>query len=619
MSLFVMCGLLLASFGDAANFLRSGQVTEVDAQSSLDAELAIAVGDERLTQLEDALRVTYESLPKNMHGNLGHQAVRYVLHRLFVQRYGWFIRGLEPNSERAAPSTASPQEWVPSFLQGILEERVGERGANLHELAALAAALEDLVRKEAVGRLEMAYSLHGLPMTGTVLRHKVEEAVATYFVTFLLAGNFSAATSEEVNRKKSIFAQKYTGWNEAEDWLKSVQAPHVNSSNELNFAGATRLVSEIGEQYYRFNDLECRSLKNTLRDMEGRKAGRVRLSTFYKKALYSHWRFTEQADYLRVLGALDESDARQPQVIVPNYIMARPNCLEASNLYAICCQNECEALMGHLEHQLGSPTAVPGRIAELVANLPSDTVEAPRNLSAALLSRLDQVAEANWGKVPLHGRLFAQWMHHAYPRECPYPHEAGTTSPQTPDEWMKETGRSDSQASAEEMQKQVESDTCASDAPHSSCGDEAEEVELPWSEAEELLVSRPALAAMVEQPMKDAQVTRRGVRFDVLAAALLAAGLAVVLAVDYWVALRRRGKWSIEAGLAGKPRAGWRTALAFCACTLAARAIDLLDGAAFVCALGGGLLILAARSAADRLLAAHGSAMLPLHLKGCCA
>ena len=32
-----------------------------------------------------------------------------------------------------------------------------------------------------------------------------------------------------------------------------------------------------------------------MRDMEGKKAGRVRLSTFYKKSLYSHWRFTEKA------------------------------------------------------------------------------------------------------------------------------------------------------------------------------------------------------------------------------------------------------------------------------------------------------------------------------------
>ncbi len=127
----------------------------------------------------------------------------------------------------------------------------------------------------------------------------------------------------------------------------------------------------------------------------GKKAGRVRLSTFYKKSLYSHWRFTEkvllsecsqkpqqdhkhiidslapvillrifevtvlqrqcEADYLRKLGALDDSDPQQPQVIMANYMMAciskprfchvshdfnnskaRPNCLEASGLPLNC-------------------------------------------------------------------------------------------------------------------------------------------------------------------------------------------------------------------------------------------------------------------------------------------
>merc|ERR1719245_2897961 len=126
--------------------------------------------------------------------------------------------------------------------------------------------------------------------------------------------------------------------------------------------------------------------------------------------------------------------------------------------------------------------------------MPSDTVAAPRNLSSALLGRLAQVAESNDGVVPIHGRLFAQWMHHAFPRECPYPHEAGTTSPQTPDEWMRGTGHQSTKASKEEMLKQVESDTCMITGPSagSGCGDEWERgAELPWSKTEELLTVQP--------------------------------------------------------------------------------------------------------------------------------
>merc|ERR1719413_222807 len=101
--------------------------------------------------------------------------------------------------------------------------------------------------------------------------------------------------------------------------------------------------------------------------------------------------------------------------------------------------------------------ASPGRIAELVAGLPSDTVDAPRNLSEPLLSRLGEIADHHNGLVPLHGRLFAQWLHHAYPLECPYPHEAGTTNPSA---WTQDS----EQVTEEEILEHVAADACVEHA-----------------------------------------------------------------------------------------------------------------------------------------------------------
>merc|ERR1719199_1415700 len=110
--------------------------------------------------------------------------------------------------------------------------------------------------------------------------------------------------------------------------------------------------------------------------------------------------------------------------------------------------------MSHLEKEIGSD-AEPSRIAAIVSNLPSSTVEAPRALSPTLLGRLDEAAAVHGGTVQLHGRLFGQWMHNAFPRECPFPHVSGATNPQTPDEWMSEKGQ-DSFASKDEMRKYAE-------------------------------------------------------------------------------------------------------------------------------------------------------------------
>jgi len=287
----------------------------------------------------------------------------------------------------------------------------------------------------------------------------------------------------------SYYAEDYADWREVKSWFHEIEKRYLKSSpktaEKYNMPALLKVVDEIGKHFGEFNDRECKNLKDTFYQMEDhRMAGRVRLSDFYKKSLHSHWNFNEKADYLRQLGALDESDPTAPRVIGPNYLGARTNCLEASSLYAVCCRNECEDLMLHLEAAIAAPAAEPERIAQLVAALPSDSVAAPSELPTALIGRLQDVAVQHAGLVPLHGRLFAQWMHHAYPRECPFPHQVGTVSPLTPNEWMREAGQEDAKASAEEMQTQVASDTCSGTGPCSEARD------LPWSSTEELFVSQ---------------------------------------------------------------------------------------------------------------------------------
>lgn len=42
-------------------------------------------------------------------------------------------------------------------------------------------------------------------------------------------------------------------------------------------------------------------------------------------------------------------------------------------------------------------------------------------------------------QVALHGHHFAEWLHHAYPRECPAPHHAGVLG-ELPEEYESRTG-----------------------------------------------------------------------------------------------------------------------------------------------------------------------------------
>ena len=95
--------------------------------------------------------------------------------------------------------------------------------------------------------------------------------------------------------------------------------------------------------------------------------------------------------------------------------------------------------MNQLEAKVHAPTAAPEKLLNMVMNMSSDTANARRQLPKALQDRLHEIASRNDGEVPLHGRLFAQWMHHAFPNECAHPEITEDASVLTPSHWLDKT------------------------------------------------------------------------------------------------------------------------------------------------------------------------------------
>jgi len=431
----------------------------------------------------------YASLPKNRWGNLDPSVVRYALHRFFVQKHGWYMRGLDPNGAawHAESANSILTDRAPAYIQSVFEQRLRGRGMTLADLAVFAAAMSDLVHKEASKDMHNVYSAMRLPTVGAVPRFWAEGAVKGYMMGYLIGGNITAANLEELQIIEKELVDIYPDWDNTYTWVKDFRETHdleqLSGSNPFvqkhdSFDGEVKFVQELGHHFGSFQDLECKALKNRLVDLEHQGTGRILLSSFYAGGLSGDWTLTESVDYLRNLGVLDESDPKRPTVVISNYITSHTNCLTASGFYSVCCFDDCEGLLRHLEQKIAAPDANPERIAELVSELPSDTIDAPRNLSSALLTRLNEIAKHHSGQIPLHGRLFAQWMHHAYPRECPFPHAAGTKNPMAPDEWMAHHGVDNVEATMEEMQwHHAQRESADLDA----------EIELPWTEVEELV------------------------------------------------------------------------------------------------------------------------------------
>jgi hypothetical protein len=307
-----------------------------------------------------------------------------------------------------------------------------------------------------------------------------------YMVAYIFGVPPSELTPGSLKQMVRHIKSVYPNWPDVEMFLQDTRQTidylHRQKINyfmmpSAGFDDIMKNIEIISDRFGVFQNSECMRLKEDLLEREVGETGRVRLADFYRSAIngVDHH---ETVDSLRELGALDETAANGPHVIIPNYVQSSTNCILSTSLYSVCCMNECEHFLAHIEANIGAPEATAERILKVVATLPSSTVDAPRNLSLVHQQRLNDIADEHWGMVPLHSRLFFQWLHHVYPRECPYPHRSGTTKSQHVSDWTEDVARG-----------ATEEEKIAIMSNHSTTPEEYHG-ELQWSGHDEMLMPR---------------------------------------------------------------------------------------------------------------------------------
>merc|ERR1719183_1222924 len=190
--------------------------------------------------------------------------------------------------------------------------------------------------------------------------------------------SLEAMTSKQAQELHNNIMEFYPTYPETQQFLKEVYQSVAPKRDYVYFNEVENVIAEIGERYGRFQDIECRQFKDWLVAIEDPSvggAGRVRISDFYGQALNNgKWQFSESIDYLRQLGALDDSDPSNLRVIIPNYISGPSNCVASSAYYSVCCIDECEGILGRLEEMVSAPEASAETIATLVSMIPSATM-----------------------------------------------------------------------------------------------------------------------------------------------------------------------------------------------------------------------------------------------------
>jgi len=486
-----------ASFKRHAQNLGSLQATEEEMQVALNAVLHCggakepAENVERLASIEKSVLPVWRSLPKDGAGRVEWKLLRYLAHRYFMQQFGILVRGLEPtlvaNASRAGEIDVLRQHAPELAAQVFGSKRPTEQGFSLKDAAAMISALDHLLFDSERSLLEKAYKDRGF-LPQQALTQKQLKSVMTDFMLYWMFGEEEAQEILKDANWEKIAETSIPHWQGVKFMVEGsvVAADHAKRTaprsgdgqtlfgDSRGFEDALDAAGRIGRGFSSFWNGQCQATKDSLVAMDITGTGRVKLSDFYGANQGGEWRFGESEAYLRELGALDETGSSK-QVLIANYMQGASNCVVMRDHYLVCCMNECESVLSEIEQALGSPTAEVERVVSVVENM-ADEAGDFIVLSEALKTRLQEVAERHGGEVPLHGRLFTQWLHYVFPHECIFPHRAGTAAAVTPgqfgDQYM---------VTAEEMSRHVE-EQMMQNVSH-----EAVSWMTQWSDEEELL------------------------------------------------------------------------------------------------------------------------------------
>lgn len=476
----------LAMMANAGDFLGQ-QVTKELVEEALLAELSAAAGSARIAAIEEELRPMYSSLPKDSEGLVESSVVRYILHRYFVHKHGWYVKGLSPFTYRKALNETNTGEFVtelaPAYIQELLMKQLQHAGMQLRGLAVFAATMSDLIHADGLKNLYAVYDRLGVS-TSEANSMDFLRAIRGYLSAIVVGFDTEVTGASSIASLEYQARDVYPEYDDLMLWIEDTRLDHrfrdlsrrnpFVSGDGVSFHEVDRLVHALYHQFGTLNNRECITVRESLVSDEYPNTGRVPLSKFYAGTDNN---LKESVDYIRNMGALDEAQPGNPTVVIPNYMSSPARCMPFSSYFSVCCPDMCESVIRQVEVAVAAPVAEPRRLADIVSGISSETQPAPRNLSSLLLTRLEEIGTYHHGQVPLHGRLFMQWLHHAYPRECPYPHASGTVNPVSQEEWI---------LLHDELDNVMASDAEMAAHPAKDMSSVSME-QLPWTEVEELV------------------------------------------------------------------------------------------------------------------------------------
>lgn len=435
------------SVGNPLSDLHDDVMAALQETLSIDSERTIA----RLSEVEVSVDQTFVALPKNAVGRLDSRGVRHAVAAHFARDHGLLITGLEPHGMRSKSAKEAHELSVmkhkaPKMSNALLAARTDHHGLSLKEVAATIVALEHLILEQPHRVLKSAYRLENLSDATALEETQVHEVLRNFLFLIWHGQGFQDVVGYP--GFKDTIQEDMLTYNESAEFelsavglykyrMKHQRNPFVEKA--FSYHNVVDVAKDMTRKYGRWQQASCTRMKTILMANDPDRSGRIPLHTFYQASSNEqNALFQESREYLAKTGALDQSTISNPQVIIANYVTGPSNCVAAFTEHNVCCLNECERLMNDIEEEVEDSMAAPEQLLQIVANISNPSYKPPRlsESSPEMKAKLQEIASKHGGKVPLHGRLFGQWIHYAFPYECPYPQELNSNVVLSPQTWQ---------------------------------------------------------------------------------------------------------------------------------------------------------------------------------------
>lgn len=409
-------------------------LTRRTVTSAISSAAAGADGGDAIPRPEDVeagLWSTFQALPKNAYGRLDLDRVGYAVQRYFASTSGRGagtgrrLTSLLGSGGLALEGASHSQRVVGSgndagnrrFANQLSEAAAAagrrSRGWSIGDVARVVSALERHLQHDAKASVLKAYAVHNISASRDLSTEEFGAVIGSFLRANIL-GASADAVAAALNDAALVI--DYRRQHRRNPFVLRGQQWYSFQEVQLGAELAVASLAETGRQ-------KCAVRRSLLEDLSEPGTGRVTLGDVYASAASGDF---ERPSVLRALGVVEEDGVAAaavgsaPRLLIADYMLLPTSCpIHVGETYSVCCASECEGVVRALEMQLQAPVASPDRVLGVVAEIASSFSESPRSLPPQLGRQLARISEANGGDIPLHSDSFAEWLHYAFPGECP--------------------------------------------------------------------------------------------------------------------------------------------------------------------------------------------------------